>query len=111
MVPEKNRCSAADGATAIIQFRHLSKRIKYIYAPEGGGGECSEGAFKKLAVSGCIGFHSFGFSFLQMDWAHCKNQYRKFETYISRKGAVTVPVVSDLYIPTINLPILLQEIS
>ncbi len=34
------------------------------------------------------------------------NQYRKFETNIPRKGIVSV---SDLYIPTIDLPVLLQE--
>jgi hypothetical protein len=46
-----------------------------------------------------------------------KNQYQKFETYYSQKRncAATSPnlhihvSVSDLYIPTIDLPILLQE--
>jgi hypothetical protein len=45
---------------------------------------------------------------------HCKEQYRKVETNISRKGIARpnfyIPVsVSDLYIPRIVLPILLQE--
>ncbi len=44
-----------------------------------------------------------------------KNQYRKFEANIPRKrnSAATVHIhvsVSDLYIPTTYLPILLQEI-
>ncbi len=42
-----------------------------------------------------------------------KNQYRKFETNISRKGIANFHIhvpVSELYIPTIDLPILLQEI-
>jgi hypothetical protein len=46
-----------------------------------------------------------------------KTQYRKFETNNPRKGiarTASVPIdihgsVSDLYIPTISLPILLQE--
>jgi hypothetical protein len=47
-----------------------------------------------------------------------KNQYRKFEANIPRKGFLRghrpnfdIHVsVSDLYIPTIDLPILLQEL-
>jgi hypothetical protein len=45
-----------------------------------------------------------------------KTQYRKFETFITKKGIGSLSPyfhihvsVSDLYIPTIGLPILLQE--
>jgi hypothetical protein len=61
-------------------------------------------------------FFSSSHSFVACHTA--KNQYRKFETNIPRKGIVScghspnfhihVPV-SDLYIPTIDLLILLQE--
>jgi hypothetical protein len=55
------------------------------------------------------------FSFVQLDYLfmECETtlqrQYRKVETNISRKGIARPQSVSDLYIPTIGLTILLQE--
>jgi hypothetical protein len=46
----------------------------------------------------------------QIEPALQKNQYRKFETNIPRIGIPRPQSVSDLYIPMIDLPILLQEI-
>jgi hypothetical protein len=49
-------------------------------------------------------------------YGHCKDKIPKFRTNIPRKGISPSPnfhihaSVSDLYIPTIGLPILLEEI-